>query len=280
MNVETPNILLPIDRSPWATRGLDTARFMADALKATVHVLHVEEALEEASLDWYEALQRKYDGMGLVFHRRKGEVVEEILAEAATREGIGLIVMPTHGESGDLKKLMGHVTGAVVQQARVPVLLTRRNMELPLSLRRVLIPLDGQPQTAQIVPFVEKMAQRSGAEIHLLHVVGSRMEHKARAAAGSMAPPKYMDHPAHEWSTWEHEFIERFCDMRFCAMEKIPVRLSLGRGAVEHEILQYTREHQVNLIAMGWNGLLTGSRAHILKEVIQQAPCPVLVHHT
>lgn len=92
-----------------------------------------------------------------------------------------------------------------------------------------------------------------------------------------MSTPKYMDHPGHEWGAWEHEFLERFCDIRRFMQAGIPVHFSLGHGNVEAAILRYAREHSIDLIAMTWKGVFEEMRAQILREVLTASLCPVMV---
>jgi nucleotide-binding universal stress UspA family protein len=55
---------------------------------------------------------------------REGEPVEEILKEQEEK-GVDLIVMPSHGKTGFLKRLMGQVSEKVMEEAKSPVLLVR-----------------------------------------------------------------------------------------------------------------------------------------------------------
>ena len=55
---------------------------------------------------------------------REGDTVHEILKEQDER-GVDLIVMPSHRETGLLKRLMGQVSENVMASAKSPVLLVR-----------------------------------------------------------------------------------------------------------------------------------------------------------
>jgi len=55
---------------------------------------------------------------------REGEPAEEILKEQEEK-GVDLIVMPSHGRTGIMKRLMGQISEKVMEEAKSPVLLVR-----------------------------------------------------------------------------------------------------------------------------------------------------------
>jgi nucleotide-binding universal stress UspA family protein len=95
---------------------------------------------------------------------RTGDPGEAIL-QASLEFDIGLIAM------GVSTGTPGRVAGAVLRQTRIPVLLKRpgRPPTHP-KLRRILVPLDGSVASLAILPAVQTLAIRIGAEVVFLHV--------------------------------------------------------------------------------------------------------------
>ncbi|HEY2712588.1 MAG TPA: universal stress protein [Chthoniobacterales bacterium] len=154
-------ILVPVDFSPAMEGVLATAREMAEAFQAELHLIHVREI---AALPVFPAATIGYPGIGMpemglpgaqqidpaVFgsqanpndrsrldrlqdelsihgrpcfaHEPEGAVVEELL-RAADAIRADLVVMGSHGHGSVYNLLVGSVTEGVLKAARSPVLL-------------------------------------------------------------------------------------------------------------------------------------------------------------
>jgi nucleotide-binding universal stress UspA family protein len=146
------HLLVPIDGSPTAERGLQEALALAVDQKARVTMLHVIDdypvTVEMAAIVNYQeiidAMQRSgqevlgkakaaADASGLqsqtvqrqVTQRRVGEVI----VEEAAKQGCDLIVMGTHGRRGFSHFAWGSDAEHVVRRAPVPVLLVRHEAD-------------------------------------------------------------------------------------------------------------------------------------------------------
>jgi universal stress protein A len=161
MTTMTPitRILVAIDFSPTADAALAQARALADALGASLHLLHVfedpyttaayapevyavlppdfrEHALREAirQLDEHLGGQEKR-AFGGTTNVVVGSPAREIVRFAA-EHGIDLIVVGTHGRSGIAHLLLGSVAERVVRTAPCMVLTVRETA----ALRKELAP--------------------------------------------------------------------------------------------------------------------------------------------
>jgi nucleotide-binding universal stress UspA family protein len=147
------NILVPTDFSAGSQRALDRACELADALGASLHVMHVVEDpfAPGAFMEMYapppgeyfadlevQALKR-LEGCLSADQRRKHRVVltarvgvpaQEILRRLNEAPKIDLVVMATHGRGGVARLMMGSVAGRIVQSAPCPVMTLR---QLPTS---------------------------------------------------------------------------------------------------------------------------------------------------
>ena len=149
-------ILIPIDGSPTANRGLKLALALAKEHDATLYVLHVVEdlavakgfdgalyvpaqfvdnllaGLRDAGRKVLAQAEKTAVQNGLraktVLVETVGESVADAILIQARKVRAELIVLGTHGRRGLARMLMGSDAEAVVREARVPVLLVRSPM--------------------------------------------------------------------------------------------------------------------------------------------------------
>jgi len=140
-------ILVPIDGSDTASRGLAEAIELAKGQKAALRLLHV---VDQAALVQYpeatlygadlpralekrgqeilaeaEAVVRKHGlKVDTVFHRRLGRAADVIIQQAK-KWPADIIVLGTHGRRGVNRLVMGSDAELVVRATPVPVLLIR-----------------------------------------------------------------------------------------------------------------------------------------------------------
>lgn len=141
-------LLVPLDDSPTAQRGLDEAISLARDLRSTIVLLHVTELVpmvpEVASAEAWDAIREGLRAAGrqvldaaATRVRAAGVACETALGDAdarrpadaivdeATAKGCDLIVMGTHGRRGLGRALLGSDAELVLRQSPVPVLLVR-----------------------------------------------------------------------------------------------------------------------------------------------------------
>ena len=130
-------ILYPTDFSSPGRTALEMATCLARDKGATLLIVHVEEpptaygggelyyGVEEPDL---EELQRMLsevvptDPAVKYEHRLVMGSPATAIVELAEKEGVSMIVMPTHGRTGVMRLLMGSVAEEVVRKAKCPVL--------------------------------------------------------------------------------------------------------------------------------------------------------------
>jgi nucleotide-binding universal stress UspA family protein len=136
-------ILVPTDFSHASRHALLYAGRLADALGASLCILH---AIESPYLpggymeyypppeDFYEQLERRAhqdleallsaedrDKYHATFELRQGRAAHEILEYLREHTDIDLVVMATHGRGGVARLMLGSVADKVVRAAPVPV---------------------------------------------------------------------------------------------------------------------------------------------------------------
>ena len=141
-------ILVPTDFSDSSDEALKQALELAKQYNAKVYLLHVAEPITQCVGDYCldsssvkqaedtEILRAKekmekelskfaeFQEIEVISDIREGKPVEEILKEQE-ENGVDLIVMPSHGKTGFMKRLMGQISEKIMEEAKSPVLLVR-----------------------------------------------------------------------------------------------------------------------------------------------------------
>ena len=134
------NVLVATDFSPPSEAALTYARALSRTFGASLHVLHVAENLflRPTPLDPHAMVATKIRALNdcltdcdrtMLRARPIIEVSDSpaaVIVNYATREGIDLIVMGTHGRNAVSQLLVGSVAERVVRLAPCPVLTVRR----------------------------------------------------------------------------------------------------------------------------------------------------------
>lgn len=269
----TPIVIVPLDGSTHTLVALPVARALASIEGATVLAVHVtEEPLPAADLADRLGLERN-ELRGMIVDLRSGDPAHAIL-HIAREKGAAAIVMCAHTAVPRPVGILGPTAARLLREAPCPVIIVRPELDVAgWSLRNVLLPHDGTPTTnAAIGPAVE-LAQKAGARLHVLHIAA--LGASAAREPGSLATPRYVDQGQHEWPAWAGEFLERVrCA---CPIDVSNLRLSLARGEPSLEIVRFARENSVDLIVLAWQGAIEPGRARAVREVLRDAPCPVMV---
>jgi len=146
------HILVPLDGSATAQRGLREALQLASEQKSRVRLLHVIDdfpmLMEMSSVSNFEASMQKVREYGedvlasakaaaaaldvqaetVVREVTQGRIADVVVDEARTN-GCDLIVMGTHGRRGFRRMALGSDADLVVRASPVPVLLVRGEPE-------------------------------------------------------------------------------------------------------------------------------------------------------
>ena len=266
-------VLVPLDGSEHALCALPVARVLAELERAPLRIVHVAEQTLPASVVLERLGLSADDLRGSVLDVRAGNPTDAIL-EAARDEACRHVVLCGYVGVAVPGKTVGRTALAVVRGARCPVTLVRPERGLaPWKLRKLVMPHDGTPTTTYPFRPAAELARKAGAELAVLHVTAPGVA--APREIGSLPTPRYVDQPAHEWPSWAREFLGRVGCL--CPLEGLHVRMALASGAPASEIVRYAREQTIDLIVLAWRGDWETGHAMIMKEVLRDAPCPVMV---
>ena len=145
-----------------------------------------------------------------------------------------------------------------------------------VSIRRILFPTDFSEPAKQAQQYALALADRFGAELHLLHVFPEVILPLPDAAT-SWTPPE-AELRKHVEETNDRllqvlgpQWAEQHCTVRTTKF-----------GYAVDEIVKYVKEHGIDLIVIGTHGrtglshLLLGS---VAEKLVRLATCPVLTVH-
>lgn len=275
-----PLIVVPLDGSLEAKAALPAARLIARIIGAAVNVVHAtDEHLAHGELLARVKLERE-EAHGLVVDQVAGPHGQAILRHAQKKRAT-LIAATTRGRTAYLGRTVRPVVEQIIREAPCPVLLVRPEIYEYVTgmseLRRILLPLDGAPSSAAVIGPAVQLAAASDAEIDMLYVATQSARPQE---AGTLAAPRYVDQPQHEWPAWAEEFMSRCC---ICAGGYLPttrMHLFLRRGEPAAEILGFAAEREHELIVLEWRGQMDPAHANVVRGVLTNAPCPVLLLRT
>ncbi len=305
-------ILVPLDGSPLAEAILPEVMELAALHGAEVMLLRVAlthafpgvnqtdaqvRAVEEAE-GYLAGVRQRLEARGIRLSCavRYGHAAEEILDHARSR-GATLIAMSTHGRSGIQRWVLGSVAEAVLRGAPVPVLLLHAREAAPAvtsaepgawgeveparrhpggpfaaSVGHVLCPVDFSPTSDRAMEYAGDLARRFGADLTVLHVIYDPLE-----ITCSHIPHPPLEQLREEMVRQAEQTLRDRVRHRLASLPH--VKTAVAAGPPFRQIIRYAREHGVDLIVMGTQGLsgldrlIMGSTA---ERVVRTAPCPVV----
>jgi nucleotide-binding universal stress UspA family protein len=207
-----------------------------------------------------------------------GDPAMGILRASADPE-VALVVLTTHGHVIEPGRRLGRVAEHVIAGTTRPILLIRPEAT-PLAtrpggaLRGLLLPLDGTPTTAALLAPATKLAHRLSAAVDLLYVAGVGAP---PGEPGSIVGPQYVDQPQHEWPEWANEVITRLGAACAQLSPNVLVRMFLAQGDVGATIARFAAEHRSDAVVLARRSRLEPGRASVLRAVLEQTPCPILL---
>jgi nucleotide-binding universal stress UspA family protein len=185
------HLLVPLDGSQLAETVLPAVVYLARVTGATVTLLHVIERdapqqvhgerhltnADDACIYLGEIAERAFPPEmrpDIVEHVHTVEVgnVAQSIMEHVGEFAPDLIVLCSHGSGGLRDFLYGSIAQQVIAIGKTPVLVIEPASKTPdAGYRRMLVPLDGDPDHEQGIATVTDLAKACGASLHLLVVV-------------------------------------------------------------------------------------------------------------
>jgi nucleotide-binding universal stress UspA family protein len=283
-------ILVPVDFSPRCLGAVQYAEALASYYQSKLFLLHV---LIPPMVPYATAEAMLYSGVvdlsaEMLVERRqmldefmveelKNVPVERVLlqgdpareiADYATKENCGLIVMPTHGHGPFRRFLLGSVTAKVLHDAPCPVWTGPHMEQAPpherIQFRKILCALDLGLQSRMVLCWAAQFAREFGAALSIVHVI----------PIGTVRLGGFYFDPE-----WRLELSRRAREQIADLKDDLQVEAEelIETGEVAAAVSDAARQCQADLIAIG-RGHSTGGpgrlRAHAY-AILRESPCPV-----
>lgn len=190
-NASSPirRIVVPLDGSPRAARGLGVAAELAPRLGATIRALRVVERLDRVAAARDE-LRAESAGEGVGGEVDIDAVVSDDVAGAIIADG-DTVCLATDGLGHGAHTLLGSVATGVLRRSVTPVLVAGPRVT-PTAPTRVVACLDGSAFAEQALPVAHALATQIDVPLVLVQVV----EESSVGAPVDVPESGYVDHQA------------------------------------------------------------------------------------
>lgn len=183
------NIIVPIDFSEDALKGLDLALIFTRRQYTNIQMVYVQKRSSdynspgqyEEEKKWAEKkfneILPKYESRldndsRLRFIIKSGKIYKEIVSQAESYKE-SMVVASTHGASGFEEFFLGSNAFKIISATEMPVMTTRTG-KIPTTLEKIVLPIDVTIDTRQKVPLTAELALLFGAEVHIITISSSR----------------------------------------------------------------------------------------------------------
>jgi nucleotide-binding universal stress UspA family protein len=295
-------ITVPLDGSPLAESALPYALALGDAVGVPVTLMHVVplpkltldyqlryDATEEAALlaqagDMLESRASTLGGSArrVDTYAAVGDAAEEIVRYAERSDG-RCIVMATHGASGVLHWAFGSVARKVLTTATVPTLVVRPRAAPdrpgePVTIGRILVPLDGSDLAREALPLVKDLAKPLGAAVTLARVVPiPTAMYLDSPYAALMAQPYLADAIAAEREAAAADLDAIAAELREAGIAATTV---VQAGSPANDLLDLLADGQYDLVVMsshGRTGVKRWMLGSVAERLVEASHTPVLI---
>jgi len=299
----TPTILLTVDGSDKDERAFAVAAALAELDNATIRVVRVFETPIETSpskaaelaavalrADVVKNVRQSVERASVALGREITWDVIDGLGVAATllddieAHDAAFVVMATRAAGAFGRAIQGSVADRLVRESPRPVVLVPPRADYmsgkQITLRRVLVPLDGSLAALRVIPRLLALARAELLEIVLLQVV------RRERVGGHLMPPDLPGDEIPDGGEWTHVGAA-VAERRLGAVaerlrgrgSKTDVRV-IESADVGGVIVDAIRKELVELIAMSTRGasglqrLIIGS---VAEHVVRHSEVPVLL---
>ena len=292
-------ILVPLDGSSVAEQVLPYARLLAGGLDVPVALLGIVDATELASAmskekaqyfdatiedsvrrsrDYLKKIAQTFSRANVSFAVEKGRAEEVIIAKTDADKQT-LITMATHGRSGLDRWLLGSIAEKVLRGSANPLLLIRARAEAKtegeMTLKSVVVPLDGSEVAESILPEVIEIAKKLNIQTVLFRA--GHVPYSAFGGGHSQYP--LINELLGGIKAEAREYLEKkTAELKKRGFEKVSYVLQEGIGA--DEIISFGQRTPDNMIAMcthGWSGVKRWVLGSVTETVVRHSGDPVLV---
>ena len=269
-------IVVAVDFSNTSIHCLEYAIPIANKVKSNIILVWVDKITAQESLypdtsnqnrseakKCFEELIKEYGkkmskGLKIEFKLRKGKIYHEIDSLANTVKAL-MVIAGAHGISGFEELWIGSNATKIVTNSSVPVITVRNDFKVTNSIRSILVPIDGSPETMQKLPFVARMAEYFQPKVYVVATHSSHLKSIQRLSEKNSREAA-----------------------QFFKSNKIPyIQDSIVSNDITKAVISYAVEINVDLIAITKEretpmNLMMGPHA---QQLINRSPIPVMCVH-
>lgn len=292
------HLLVPYDGSLLAESIAPFVAMACRAFGARVTILRVletgrTEGVPVDALEWEmaraEALanlnafanQLETSGCKAAVEIVQGRPAEQI-AHFATREGVDLIALSSHGAGGLRPWHLASTAYKVIETTNASLLVVPARMEPAKErdlhpLRRILVPLDCSQRAEAILPAASEIARVLDAELILAHVVPEpEMPRRLPPSPDDLQlAEKLTDRNRREATHYLQEMQSRLANANTRVDTRLVVSPHVGQA-----LRQITRDEQIDLVIVSAHGRSGDPRQHyggLAASFLNESEAPVLV---
>jgi nucleotide-binding universal stress UspA family protein len=285
-------ILVTLDGSELAEQSLLYAEDLILKLGAETHLLQVtdtgESDIHDFQVMYVNQIAQRIDrwlqknnrlGLKIVPSVVVGSPADEVI-KYAEKNGIGLIIMGTHGRSGLTRWAIGSVANKVVRGTEVPVLLTRSKPAGSAKdvqvIQKVLVPLDGSEVGENALPAVIELASRAAMELILLQAVP--LAFHVYPAGDMVSQVPYSEREMEPIKEQVKSYLDGVVKRLSARGLKVSQQMAVGNP--EEVIIKKAEELKVDLVAMSTHGRSGVSRwvfGSVADRVLSAGTTPLLL---
>jgi nucleotide-binding universal stress UspA family protein len=285
-------ILIPVDGSQCGDHAAQFGLEFAKRLGARVVLTNalIEYASEKDAKRMIGPSRDLAEKLGVPFEVRLAEgrflSIGEGIIEASQESNCQLIVMGTHGREGIPRMLLGSVAEWVSRRATVPVMLIREQAHattVPPKLERILVAVDGSPQSNLALTTASDLACALGINLELMHVIPD-IPAVYSYTAYEYAPMIDFEKYQHDLEAESQAIIAAALALLDAHTPKVAdvrtARVPVNGMRLGDAIIKTAKEHKADLIVIGTHGrsgvdlLLLGS---VAERVSHRSEVPVLM---
>ncbi len=166
------DILFPNDLTPASATALHFAAAVAEKLDASITLLHVVDKEPRAADMLHQAaalVGNESGGRQVREVLRAGDPLKQIAEESA--HGHAFMVCATHGPKGLRQSLLGADILKLVRRSAVPTLVVQAHSPLPVSLKRIVMPVAAHDDVDKLIDAVCRLARVCGATVEVFQVM-------------------------------------------------------------------------------------------------------------
>lgn len=268
------SLLLLLDGSPEAAKAAGCGLWLAEALGATLHVLHAGDQ----PLPKLDALARLHvpdvQRAQVVLHQNP-ENAEAAVLNCIANLDIDLVVMSARGESvsagNRLPQQLGSVARAVIERTPVPILLLPVSYREELPWKSILAAVSGEAAADRAFEVATQLAAGLGIKVTAVHVGDGPDDD------GTLTLGRYADAVHHEYPNRVEEMVERGLASRTPEECESVGQVLLRQGEPAEILLDQVERHEASVLALGCHGAFAAGRALVFKRLVEQAQCALLL---